>query len=555
MFDARVFPVLASPDASLDGIDEIVAGQLGSLERAMVRAPGGTRRCERACQPVLASLSCLAYGKDADGRYLYINSAGERALGKAAHEWHGRTDAELHPPELASDYALNERRVLESAKAVQALEVIPSPEGPRQWLISRFPLEVRHGRVELIGAVGVDVTAPLAAPPSALEARAGWELLDSLGWGSYCISADGALVSANRTLARMLGFRETADLLAEAARQWRPTGELARVFRQLNGSSCLHKVTTRWLTRSGGELSVSEHVHAFRDGDGAIEWLRGVIQPAAQTGATGILDQARTQLLEMVIRNEPLGDVLAEVCSLVEWHVSWGRCLMLLLRDQRLEPVAGSDPFNDAARFDSLLTELAAGAALVSLDLPNPAASGIAIPIWSPESRLLGAVLVWRAKTTEPQSEPLPHAEAEFLQSATRLAALAIEHAQLHESLIHQARYDKLTGLPNQWLLENRLERALDAAGECNARIAPLWIDLDRFKEINDTDTGSAMTSSSRRPRACPRSRRKEPRWPVSEVMNSPCCCPIPTRIRRATRLAFVTSSGTPFRLMATRFS
>jgi diguanylate cyclase (GGDEF)-like protein len=488
MLDARVVPVSPSGEACSDrGIDNIVAGQLSCLERAMSRVPGGVPRCGRACQPVLANLSCLAFVKDAEGRYLYINSAGERALGKAAHEWHGRTDAELHPPDLATEYGVNERRVLESARAVQALEVIASADGPRQWLVSRFPLEVRDGRVALVGVVGVDITGPLAAPPSAPEAGAASELLDSLGCASYCISPDGILVSANRTLARMLGFRDSGDLLAEAARQWRPAGELARLLTHMNGGCGVHNVTTRWVTRSGVEVSVREHLRTLRNADGGIDWLRGVIQPSAHRNGAGILDHARTQLLEMVIRNEPLGDVLAEVCSLIEWHAPRGHCLILLLRDERLEPVAGSDPFNGAANFDPLRAELAAGSPTATPELPSPVATSIAVPVWSPESRLLGAVLVWQPATLGAEAVALPAAEVEFLQGASRLAALAIEHAQLHESLIHQARYDKLTGLPNQWLLENRLERAVEAASERDARIALLWIDLDRFKEINDT--------------------------------------------------------------------
>jgi diguanylate cyclase (GGDEF)-like protein len=74
-----------------------------------------------------------------------------------------------------------------------------------------------------------------------------------------------------------------------------------------------------------------------------------------------------------------------------------------------------------------------------------------------------------------------------FLHSAGRAAALAIDHSHLRDSLINQARCDKLTGLPNQWLLEHRLECDLETASRNSGRMALLWIDLDRFREINDT--------------------------------------------------------------------
>ena len=53
--------------------------------------------------------------------------------------------------------------------------------------------------------------------------------------------------------------------------------------------------------------------------------------------------------------------------------------------------------------------------------------------------------------------------------------------------LRRQATHDALTGLPNRVLLEERLERALAMAERNDGEVAILFIDLDRFKEINDT--------------------------------------------------------------------
>ena len=61
----------------------------------------------------------------------------------------------------------------------------------------------------------------------------------------------------------------------------------------------------------------------------------------------------------------------------------------------------------------------------------------------------------------------------------------SLKHAQA--SLAHQAHHDPLTGLPNRTLFEARLSAALDDA-ELDKRIgAVLFIDLDRFKNINDS--------------------------------------------------------------------
>jgi len=50
----------------------------------------------------------------------------------------------------------------------------------------------------------------------------------------------------------------------------------------------------------------------------------------------------------------------------------------------------------------------------------------------------------------------------------------------------HRALYDPLSGLPNRILLHERLTEALAKAREHDARVAVLFIDLDRFKAVND---------------------------------------------------------------------
>ena len=54
-------------------------------------------------------------------------------------------------------------------------------------------------------------------------------------------------------------------------------------------------------------------------------------------------------------------------------------------------------------------------------------------------------------------------------------------------ALRHQALHDPLTGLPNRTLLFDALEKSIDGARERSAAMALLLMDLDRFKEVNDS--------------------------------------------------------------------
>ncbi|NWC96870.1 MULTISPECIES: diguanylate cyclase domain-containing protein [unclassified Pseudomonas] len=55
-----------------------------------------------------------------------------------------------------------------------------------------------------------------------------------------------------------------------------------------------------------------------------------------------------------------------------------------------------------------------------------------------------------------------------------------------NETLAHQASHDSLTGLPNRAFFEGRLIRALRSAAKLNEKVAVLFLDSDRFKDIND---------------------------------------------------------------------
>lgn len=57
---------------------------------------------------------------------------------------------------------------------------------------------------------------------------------------------------------------------------------------------------------------------------------------------------------------------------------------------------------------------------------------------------------------------------------------------QAEEMMQRRAHYDALTGLPNRSLLADRVQQALTSARRSHAHLAELFIDLDRFKPVND---------------------------------------------------------------------
>src|SRR5204863_5883350 len=81
-------------------------------------------------------------------------------------------------------------------------------------------------------------------------------------------------------------------------------------------------------------------------------------------------------------------------------------------------------------------------------------------------------------------------ADADMLES---LRAVAMQIGQYHQrkqaeqTLRYVATHDSLTGLSNRAMLQKRLSQAIKRSNRHQKRLAVLFVDLDRFKQINDT--------------------------------------------------------------------
>ncbi|MDB5079993.1 MAG: hypothetical protein JWP00_1917 [Chloroflexi bacterium] len=113
----------------------------------------------------------------------------------------------------------------------------------------------------------------------------------------------------------------------------------------------------------------------------------------------------------------------------------------------------------------------------------------LAVPLKNNTGSVIGVI-----QSLNKQSGPFVQHDEEILTALCDLVALAIERVtiskeqkRLSDQLVYQAHHDALTGLPNRLLLEESLAQALAEANRKKHQVAVLFIDLDRFKMINDS--------------------------------------------------------------------
>jgi diguanylate cyclase (GGDEF)-like protein/PAS domain S-box-containing protein len=209
--------------------------------------------------------------------------------------------------------------------------------------------------------------------------------------------------------------------------------------------------------------------------------MRGAFSRIAQV-ATSTLKVGRTSLWLML----PEGTGIC--CELVHWarprREAPPRAIDVITAEahpayfaaiQAKEIIVASDAATHPA------TRSLAADYLVPLDV----ASMLDVPVWL-DGRVVGMLCLEKIgarRFWKPE-------DVDFAQGVATMIALSIEASQrkqAEEKLVQLAHYDALTGLPNRNLLQDRLRQSLAVANRGHSKVALMFLDLDRFKTINDS--------------------------------------------------------------------
>jgi diguanylate cyclase (GGDEF)-like protein/PAS domain S-box-containing protein len=196
------------------------------------------------------------------------------------------------------------------------------------------------------------------------------------------------------------------------------------------------------------------------------------------------------RVLELVATDEPPARSLRAIAALVAGQVDGTATLVLPGLDPPLWVAADE---SDADPDGSLLASVQAvplGRWIAAAGTGRPVLLEQpywAMPVLDPDqSRLWCVVLVHPFHVLGHRPEPDEPA-LEVLRTAARLASVCLERDASRVRLAHQASHDPLTGLPNRLLFLDRCTHALAKAERSGGHAVVLFIDLDRFKVVNDS--------------------------------------------------------------------
>ena len=122
------------------------------------RAEEAIHESERRFARFTQHLPGLAWIKDLQGRYVYVNDAVAAAFGRAREDVTGRADRDIFPPEVAKQFRDNDRKAIESG-GIETIESLGQPDGlVHHSLVKKFVIPGPDGAPAYIGGIAIDIS-------------------------------------------------------------------------------------------------------------------------------------------------------------------------------------------------------------------------------------------------------------------------------------------------------------------------------------------------------------------------------------------------------------
>jgi diguanylate cyclase (GGDEF)-like protein/PAS domain S-box-containing protein len=288
--------------------------------------------------------------------------------------------------------------------------------------------------------------------------------------GVYRTTVDGRLLECNDAYAQMLGFSSREEFLASHATDlYFDPAERARFIEALRRDGSVQGMEVCLKRRDGEPVWMLENAHLLDDTDGGAQILEGTV--------VDITDRkhAETALRESEARYRLMAENSTDMISRTSLR---GKLLYVSDAVRRLlgyEPaeLLGQSVFTFIHPDDHHIVRRGT----VAVERQHTPATFSYRAIGRDGTQL------WFETTSRAIVDDATGAIGEIISVSRDIS----ERRMVEEQIEFQAYHDALTGLPNRLLFRDRLTVALAHAKRQHTPVAVMFLDLDRFKYVNDT--------------------------------------------------------------------
>ena len=425
-------------------------------------------------QQLLEALPNPVFSKDAQGRYLGGNRAFEQYVGMSRAEIVGKTVGEVLPAELAERAACKDDALFANPGA-QTYETTArsSTDGlPHEVLVNQATFFGPSGEVAGLVGVLVDITErkKLEAATRESNERLG-AVIHAAPLAIVVRDLESVIATWNPAAERMFGWTEAEVLGTDTTIVPAHLKEETRAMRErAQAGETLWIEETQRLRRDGTLVDVSMSIAPIRGADGTVNGTM-----------VTIADISRRKQAEAALRESESQLRLAmEAAQLGMWY--WEVDTDRFTYSEGLNKLFGrpaESGFVDYRVLNERQHPEDRAHAEATLRHAVKQGEGFQVDfrvVWPDGS------VHW--VTNRGQVHRGPDGRATHLIGV----AMNITERKIAEQRVaHMAHHDALTGLPNRVLLRDRIQQAIAQAHRNGSQLAVLFLDLDRFKTINDS--------------------------------------------------------------------
>jgi diguanylate cyclase (GGDEF)-like protein/PAS domain S-box-containing protein len=455
---------LRSPDGSVNGIMSVMA-DISERKRAEAALQASEERYRTLAEA--AHDAIFVIGRD--GRVQYVNSFAAQLFGRRAEEIIGRRRAELFSPEVSGQQERSLREVFETAAPlyVEAKTVFPRGEvWLGTWLV---PLREEGGAVSAVLGISRDISVRKAAEEALQRTEEQYRsIFENAIEGIYQSTPDGHFVSANPALARMYGYGSPEELMTtvtDIGRQLYVDPNQRAAFKQrLETEGVVRDFIYQVLRRDGSVMWLAENARAVRGESGQVVYYEGTCEDIT---ARKQADEAVARLAFIVESSQDaiVGKTLEG--TIVSWNTGAEKMFGYSAEEIKGKPIAVLLPSDRSNEMVEIFERIKRGEHVDSYETVRVGKNGKTVDV---------------SLTVSPIKDA-----AGCIVGASSIARDITEHKRLEAKLVHLANHDPLTDLFNRRHFQEELYRQLAEARRYGTRGALLFLDLDQFKDINDS--------------------------------------------------------------------
>ncbi len=423
------------------------------------RAELALRESEARLRTVVSNAPVIMFSLDHEGKFVLSEGSGLKSLGLKPGELVGRSVFDVYSeyPEICADV----RRAL-AGEAFIAVTAV----GALEYEVYYSPMTGVDGKVQTINGLALDITerkrADAALRQSEERFRRVFEVTPVVM--SVTRERDSSFVDLNEAFSEVTGWaREEALGRTDLdLGMWPDPGEREDMMQQLLARGAIHNAEWRLRTRSG------ELRHIL----GSAERMRLADEPCILLVGQDITARKRAdeqmRKLSSALENTAESVMITDRRGVVEYVNPAFESITGFARN---EVIGGKPSIVKSGRqgpefYRQLWRSITAGDVFSEVFV----------------NKRKDGSLFYEEKTITPLKNDAGEI-THFVSTGHDIT----ERMQTQEQLRFLAHHDALTELPNRTLLLDRLRQALARVRRGNRRLAVVFLDIDRFKNINDT--------------------------------------------------------------------